>query len=287
MQTLTARTILLTSFAMCAFAANSLLCRLALGSGGIDPSGFTAIRVLSGAIVLWLLARGWNSFPTWSRDGVLSALSLFAYAVCFSFAYLKLTAGTGALILFGFVQITMIASALSAGERPPRLQWIGIALAVAGLIALVAPGLSAPPLMGFLLMAVSGVAWGVYSLRGRGSIDPLRSNARNFVLASLLALVLALLDRGSLRLSGTGVFYAVASGGLTSAIGYAIWYAALRGLSSTQAAICQLTVPVLAALGGVLWLDESIGVRFVGASLLILGGVALTFVRRSAVVARS
>ncbi len=269
-----ARAVSLTLLALVAFAGNSLLCRVALAQTGIDPASFTAVRLLSGALTLWALvaARGVRI-----ADGGnwLSALALFAYAVGFSFSYVSLTAAAGALILFGAVQVTMIGHGLWAGERLRPLQGVGLLLACGGLAGLLLPGLSAPPLAGSLLMLGAGIAWGVYSLRGKGAVDPLQVTAGNFVRAAPLAIVLCLLLWGRVSWSAAGLGYAVLSGALASGLGYVIWYAALPHLKSTTAATVQLAVPVLAALGGVVWLGEPLTVRLLLASLAILGGIAL------------
>jgi drug/metabolite transporter (DMT)-like permease len=270
--TLAPRTVLLTATAMVAFAANSLLCRQALGTGAIDAVSFTTLRLCAGAATLTLLARRRAGGGSWQ-----AAAYLFAYAICFSLAYRSIGAGTGALLLFGAVQVTMLVAGLRAGERPPARTWFGFLLAVGGLVGLVAPGLSQPDPLGALLMAAAGVGWGFYSLRGRGSTSPLRANADNFarcVPFAVVASLLALLDAPP-HVSATGALLAVASGALASGIGYAIWYAALPALRASQAAIVQLTVPPLAALGGVLLLGETASLRLVLAAAAILGGVAL------------
>ncbi len=270
---------LLTLVTLTAFAANSILCRLALKQTGIDAASFTAVRLASGAFALWLIvslrggARGMEgSWP--------SALALFAYAAAFSFAYVTLPAGTGALLLFGAVQATMILAGLRGGERFGARQSIGLALALGGLGYLMLPGLSAPPLGGSVLMLVAGIAWGVYSLRGRGITNPLGATAGNFLRAAPLGLALALAALPWLRLDWAGLGYAVLSGALASGAGYAIWYAALRGLTATSAATVQLSVPVIAAMGGVLFLNEPITPRLVFASAAILGGIALVVLSR-------
>ena len=263
----------LTLLAMVAFAGNSLLCRLALKHTAIDAASFTTIRILSGAIALWLLVR------TRGTHGVAgnwpSALALFAYAAGFSFAYISLTAATGALLLFGAVQATMISYGLLKGERLRALQTAGLVLALAGLVGLLLPGLSAPPLMGSVLMLGAGVAWGVYSLRGRGEGDPTSVTAGNFLraVAFAAALSLAMLSSASVDIAGAG--YAIASGALASGVGYAIWYTALRGLIATSAATVQLSVPVLTAVGGIIFLGEAVTLRLVAASAAVLGGIAL------------
>ncbi|WP_324780975.1 DMT family transporter [Thiobacillus sedimenti] len=269
----TARLVALTALAMLAFAGNSLLGRVALKHTGIDPASFTTVRLASGALVLWLLVRVRGTAA--GRGDWASALALFAYAAAFSFAYVSLPAATGALLLFGAVQATMIGHGIRAGERLRGAQIVGFALALAGLVGLLLPGLSAPPLRGALFMLGAGLAWGVYSLRGRGAGDPTRITAGNFLRAALLAAALSALLAGSARLDTAGVGYAIASGALASGMGYAIWYAVLPALKSTQAAIVQLSVPVIAALGGIVFLGEALTLRLALASAAILGGIAL------------
>lgn len=262
---------------MLAFAGNSLLCRLALKSASIDAASFTSVRLLSGALVLALLVR-WRT-GAFSRSGDWwSAAALFAYAAAFSWAYLQLTAATGALLLFGAVQVTMVAWGLARGERLQRLQWAGLLAACAGLVIMLLPGLAAPPLLGSVLMLGAGAAWGVYSLRGRGRGDATAVTAGNFWRASVLALLLGLLAQfmsASGHVESSGLLLAVASGAVASGLGYAIWYTALRGLSPASAASIQLTVPALAAMGAVVFLGESVTPRLVLTSVVILGGVAL------------
>lgn len=267
------RVFVLTLLAMLAFAGNSLLCRIALKQTGIDAASFTTIRIVSGALALWLIVR-LRAGPLDRSGSWGSALALFAYAAAFSFSYLTLTAATGALLLFGAVQVTMIGYGRWQGVRMSTRQAGGLALALAGLVYLLLPGLSAPPLQGSLLMIAAGAAWGVYSLRAKGSGDPLRVTAGNFLRAVVPAVALgaALLPHASL--DGRGIAYAVASGALASGVGYALWYSALAGLNVTRAATVQLSVPVLAALGGILFLDEAPTVRLVVASVAILGGIA-------------
>jgi drug/metabolite transporter (DMT)-like permease len=268
-------TLAFTAAAMIAFAANSLLCRLALQDGGIDPASFGAVRVVSGALVLAVIVRlRREKRPAVPRDW-WSAAMLFAYVAFFSFAYVSLPAGSGALVLFGAVQLTMFGVALRSGERFSVPGWIGLALAGAGLVYLVLPGVAAPPLFGTLLMALAGVAWGVYSLRGRGSSDPLGATAVNFLWATPLALALWLPFAGVAHAEPRGILLAVVSGALTSGVGYALWYTALRGLGAMRAATVQLSVPPLAALGAVLWLGEALTLRLVLASVAIIGGIAL------------
>jgi drug/metabolite transporter (DMT)-like permease len=274
-----ARIIALTSLAMTAFAANSLLCRAALQHGSIDAASFTTIRLTSGALMLWLVVRARGG--TYAGAGNwLSALALFVYAAGFSFAYGGLPAATGALLLFGAVQATMIGHGVWSGERLARLQLVGLLLALAGLVGLLLPGLSAPPLYGSVLMMGAGVAWGIYSLRGKGAGDPTRVTAGNFLRAVPIAMVLNAFQLSGAALDNAGFWYAVSSGALASGIGYAVWYTALAGLKATHAATVQLSVPVIAALGGIVFLGESITPRLVLASASILGGIALVILER-------
>ena len=248
-----ARTFALTCLAMLAFAGNSMLCRLALAHASIDAASFTLIRLFSGAATLWLVVRTRGAART-GRGSWVSALALFFYAAGFSFAYIGLSVATGALLLFGAVQATMIGSAACKGEGVHRWQVTGLLLAIAGLIWLLLPGLSAPPLLAASLMLGAGVAWGIYSLRGQGAGDPTQVTAGNFMRAVPIALMLILYPPHRIVLGPTGAWCAVASGSLTSALGYAIWYAALREpLKTTSAAVVQLCVPVLAALGGAVY----------------------------------
>lgn len=267
-----------------AFAANSVLCRLALGSGAIDAASFTTVRLASGALMLSLVVVSLGKkVPPLSSYRPLSALLLFLYAAAFSYAYTNLSTGTGALILFGSVQVTMLSVALRSGERPHASEWAGLLLALGGLVYLVFPRLeSAPPLLSSTCMAVAGVSWGLYSLRGRGSTDPLSDTNANFVLALPLAFALNLLAlRGDAHASSAGITLAVLSGALASGLGYVVWYAALRGLTATRAATVQLAVPVLAAAGGVLFMSERVTLRLLLAALLILGGIALALLGRA------
>ena len=267
------------SLAMIAFAGNSLLCRVALKHTSIDAASFTTIRLISGAVMLWLIVRMSRGTHT-GKGNWLSAFALFIYAAGFSFAYVSLPTATGALLLFGAVQATMIGHGIWAGERLLRLQLIGLVLALAGLVGLLLPGLSAPPLFGSLLMLSAGVAWGVYSLRGKGAGDPTRVTAGNFLRAAPIAAALSLLMHDGASLDDAGFWYAVSSGALTSGIGYAIWYTALPTLKATNAATVQLSVPVIAALGGIVFLGESLTVRLVLASVAILGGIALVILEK-------
>ncbi|MCC2961532.1 DMT family transporter [Massilia sp. IC2-278] len=274
-------TLAFTAAAMLAFAANSLLCRLALLQGGIDPASFGAVRIVSGAIALALIVR-WRAGGAKEAGGDwLSAAMLFAYVALFSFAYVNLAAGTGALILFGAVQLTMFGAALRAGERFAPLACAGLAVAALGLVYLVLPGVSAPPIVRALLMALAGVAWGVYSLRGRGALDPLGATAGNFLRAAPMALVLWMPFVGVAHADVGGILLAVASGAITSGVGYALWYTALRELSAMRAATVQLSVPVITAFGAVLFLAEPLSLRLVLASVAILGGIALVLAGRA------
>ena len=265
---------LLTALAMIAFAGNSLLCRMALLHTRIDAASFTSIRLLAGALVLWLIvaAKGGKigAAGSWA-----SALALFAYAAAFSFAYVSLSAATGALLLFGAVQTTMISAGLWKGERFQGQQLAGLLLAVGGLLALLLPGLSAPPLLPAMLMLGAGFSWGIYSMRGKNGANPIEITAGNFVRAVPFAALLSLAMLSRCSVDGRGTLYAVASGALASGVGYAIWYTALRGLKATTAATVQLSVPVIAALGGVALLGEAITPRLLITSAAILGGIAL------------
>jgi drug/metabolite transporter (DMT)-like permease len=275
------RAVLYTSFALVAFAFNSILCRMALRGGEADAAGFTLVRLLAGAVTLIVISyfagrdKGFTGRGNW-----LSAFFLFAYAICFSFAYLGLTAGTGALILFGSVQLTMIVCAIVHGERPHVLEWIGLVAAVAGLIYLVLPGLAAPPLGGSALMAGAGAAWGLYTLRGRGSTAPLADTTGNFLRAVPMIVIAAIPFFSKIDLSTNGLILAATSGAVTSGIGYTIWYAALKHLTATRAAILQLAVPLLTAGFGIVLLSEPATTRLAIAAGLILGGILAVIVAR-------
>jgi drug/metabolite transporter (DMT)-like permease len=277
------RVFILTLLAMIAFAGNSLLCRLALKRTAIDAASFTFIRILSGAVALWLVVtirkRTSQKAGSWA-----SALALFAYAAAFSFAYISLSAGTGALLLFGAVQAAMILWGLRKGERLRTRQWLGLALAVGGLVALLFPGLSAPPIEGALLMICAGIAWGIYSLRGKGAGDPATATAGNFLRAVVFAAVLSIAFLPWARLDRSGVGYAILSGAIASGLGYVIWYSALPGLKAASAATVQLSVPVLAAAGGILFLGELITLRFLLASIAVLSGIALVVIEKTRAV---
>lgn len=270
------RVVTLTTLALIAFAGNSVLCRLALADGSIDAASFSTVRLVSGAFALLLILYASNrgetspSFGSW-----MSAAMLFLYAICFSFAYVSLDTGVGALILFGMVQLTMVAGALINGDRPTVAEWVGWLLAIAGFVYLVSPGLAAPSPLGSVLMAIAGVGWGVYSLRGRHEPYALAGTTYNFVRSVPMVIVISALAFQDLHLTTKGTLLAIMSGAITSGVGYAIWYAALRSITSMQAAMVQLAVPVLAAAGGVLFLSESVSLRLIVASLLILGGIFL------------
>ena len=269
------RIALLTLIAMLAFAGNSVLTRMALAEGEAGPWAFTLIRLVSGAAILALLAGPRRAL---SAANPISALALLVYAGFFSFAYLTLPAGTGALILFGMVQVTMIGAGLLSGERLGMAQLGGGALAIAGLVALLGPGIAAPSPIGAAMMALAGIAWGVYSLRGRRGGDPTQATAGNFLQAAAMALVLSLpvlTLSPETGLSPEGAALAIASGAITSGLGYAIWYTALKGLTSSTAGMAQLSVPAITAILGILVLSEPVTLRYLAASAVILGGVAL------------
>ena len=277
------RVFILTLLAMIAFAGNSLLCRLAFKRTAIDAASFTFIRILSGAIALWLIVTICKG-TSQKAGGWVSALALFAYAAAFSFAYISLSAGTGALLLFGAVQATMILWGLRTGERMRTRQWLGLALAVGGLVALLFPGLSAPPIDGALVMICAGIAWGFYSLRGKGAGDPVTTTAGNFLRAVVFAAGLSMVLLPWVKLDLAGAGYAILSGAIASGVGYVIWYSVLPELKAVSAATVQLSVPVLAAAGGILFLGESITLRFLLASLAVLGGIALVVTENTQVV---
>lgn len=271
--------ITLTSISMIDFAANSLFCRLALRDTAIDAASFASLRIISAALVLWLILRlrggrrgegGAESAGSWP-----SALALFIYMAGFSYAYISLPAGTGALLLAGTMQASMTGYGLWSGERLGKLQTLGLLAAFAGLAGLMLPGVSAPPLLGSVLMLCAGAAWGVYCLRGRSAGDPVRVTTGNFLRAVPLAAGLSLAALPWLSLDAAGALYAVISGAVTSGAGYVVWYMALRGLSATSAATVQLSVPVITALGGILLLGEDVSLRLVITSVVILGGITL------------
>lgn len=267
------KTALLTLLALVAFAANSVICRLALKDGAIDPVSFTQVRLLAGAAFLapffWIRRKA--LWPPKSADW-RPAAALFVYAIAFSLAYVTLSAAAGALILFGVVQFTMIGAGAARGERPKGLALFGVAAAFAGLVYLMTPGLAAPPLAGAALMAVAGLAWGAYSLFGKGAGDPVGATARNFLFAAPVAALIGLAPHTA-QLSMEGAALAALSGALASGAGYVVWYRALRDLSSLDASVVQLAVPVIAALGGVALIGEAVTARLAIASALILGGI--------------
>jgi drug/metabolite transporter (DMT)-like permease len=275
--------IFFTSFALIAFAANSVLNRLALGANTIDASSYIAIRLMSGAIALAFI-NGFNNnefnsiknaFSKPNLTAFLPAFYLFLYGISFSFAYRSLNSGTGAFILFGTVQITMLSTALMKGERPHLAEWMGLIVAISGLIYLVLPGLSAPDPFGAFLMVIAGISWAFYTLKGRGVSDPLAATTVNFIRSVPMILIVFLYTFRSAHFSTEGVIYALISGAVTSGVGYAVWYAALRGLTTTQAALLQLFVPIIAAFGGVVFLSESLTTRLIIAGLVIICGVIL------------
>lgn len=272
------RIIILTLITMIAFAGNTLFCRMALKLTRIDAASFTTIRLVSGAATLWLIVSLFRGHKS-GKGSWRSAAALFAYAIAYSYAYVTLPAAMGALLLFGAVQATMIGYGISKGERLHGWQIIGLVLALVGLVGLLLPGLTAPPLTGSILMLGSGVAWGVYSLRGRGAGDATRITAGNFLRAVPMAAAVSLITINGATLDNTGVGYAVASGALASGVGYSIWYSVLPALRAASASTVQLSVPVITALGGVLFLGEAVTLRLVLASAAILGGIALVILK--------
>ncbi|MEN8711404.1 MAG: DMT family transporter [Arenicellales bacterium] len=275
-----AKTIIFTALALTAFAANSVLCRLALGDRTIDAPGFTVVRLLSGAIVLFLIIKVKNKSGMPAKGSWSASLMLFLYAITFSFAYITLDTGTGALILFGSVQITMILLSILSGNRLHITEWLGLVISFLGFLYLLLPGITTPSRPGFLLMTVAGIAWGIYTLKGRGSTSPLIDTAYNFLRTIPFVSILAVLTFNQMSYSSTGILLAVLSGAIASGIGYAIWYSALRGLSTAQAAVVQLLVPVIAALGGVIFVSEAITLRLTLSAILILGGILLVVLGR-------
>lgn len=276
------KTFIPTIFALMAFAANSVLCKMALGEKAIDAAGFTAIRLLSGALVLFiiLILTGHKKSVSASKGSWFATFMLFFYALTFSFAYVTLDTGTGALILFGSVQITMMTVSIISGNRLHIVEWMGVLMAFLGFLYLVFPGVTAPSFLGFSLMTLSGMAWGVYTLKGRGSENPLSDTAYNFLRTIPLVLILLAFTFQSAQISLEGIWLASLSGGITSGLGYTVWYRALRGLSIPQAAVVQLSVPVIAALGGVIFVSEAISLRLMLSALFILGGIFITILGR-------
>jgi drug/metabolite transporter (DMT)-like permease len=273
------RVFTLTLLAMIAFASNSLLCRAALKHTSIDAATFTFVRIFSGAAVLWVLIK-MRKVTAKESGNWWSGLALFVYAAAFSFAYVDLAAGAGALLLFGAVQATMILWGFGKGERLDAIQTVGLLLAAAGLVVLLFPGLAAPPIGGSILMLAAGLAWGIYSLRGKSSRDAIAATAGNFLRAVPFAALVSVLMLPKMHLDSLGITYAVISGAITSGLGYVIWYAALAGLKAASAATVQLSVPVLAATGGILLLGEPITLRYGIASIAVLGGIFLVIIER-------
>ncbi|TQV82661.1 DMT family transporter [Exilibacterium tricleocarpae] len=266
--------VLCTTLALLAFAGNSILCRLALGTGTIDAASFTTIRLLSGIVVLAAILQITKAGNEQiSKGSWRASFMLFLYAATFSFAYISLDTGTGALILFGSVQITMILASLISGNKLHYSEWIGMLTAFCGFVYLIMPGLATPSLMGFILMTVAGIAWGIYTLAGRGSKNPLSDTAHNFLRTLPFVAILVAATFQYANLSREGILLAVLSGGIASGLGYAVWYIALGGLLVTQAAVVQLIVPVIAAVGGVLFANEVISLRLLLSSIMILGGI--------------
>lgn len=278
----TTKAAVLTAATMICFAANSLLCRLALGPKLIDPASFTTVRVLAAVVILALVVwQRYRHLPSFAYAKVRSVAALFVYLICFSFAYVRLTAGTGALILFTAVQLTMFCVALREGERFSAAGWIGLSIASLGLFYLVLPGVSAPDTLGAVLIAMSGIAWGVFSLSARGVDHPIEANAINFLCCLPLAAAVNLWQLSDVHVTSTGLAYAIASGAVASGLGYVMWYVTLRYLSAARAASVQLSVPAIAAIGGTLFLAEPVTLRLLLASPAMLGGIALVLAQRS------
>ncbi len=270
------KTIFFTVLALIAFAANSVLCRSALGENLIDPASFTSIRLLSGGVMLMVILQFNRKNKSSSTKGSwLASIMLFLYAAAFSFAYITLDTGTGALILFAAVQITMILVSIVSGNKLHATEWIGLTIAFLGFVYLILPGITTPSATGFSLMTIAGIAWGFYTIKGQGSKNPLFDTAYNFSRSILFILILMIITFQFSHISSKGILLAMISGGITSGIGYTIWYVALGGLSITQAAVVQLSVPVIASLGGVVFVSEQITLRYILASLLILGGILI------------
>ena len=278
-----------TVLALIAFAANSVLCRVALKDDTIDPSSFTSIRLLSGILMFVLLLafsrktkqatnkKQADKKPVYSW---LSGAFLFTYAIAFSYAYVSLETGVGALVLFGAVQVSMIIASFVMGNKLSLWEWLGLSISFSGLVYLLYPTLATPSIFGFMLMTLSGIAWGMYTILGRNSQDPFKDTAANFKYTAPLVLVLFLATLSSQHISLYGAVLAVASGALASALGYTIWFMALKGLSETEAAVVQLSVPVIAAFGGVFFASEAISMRLIVACVLVLGGIVLVMFGR-------
>jgi drug/metabolite transporter (DMT)-like permease len=275
------KTILYTTLALLAFAGNSILCRLALGEDAIDAASFTAIRLLSGIIVLAIImSMRQTSNKITSKGSWKASFMLFLYAITFSYAYVSLETGVGALILFGTVQITIILVGLLSGNKLHFFEWLGVIVSFSGFVYLVMPGVTAPSLIGFILMSLAGIAWGFYTLAGKASVNPLSDTYYNFIRTLPLVIILVAATTQYSALSQKGILFAVLSGAIASGVGYTIWYAALRGLSTIQAAVVQLLVPVIAAVGGILFVDEVFSFRLALSSLMILSGILAVIIGR-------
>nr|WP_252736774.1 MULTISPECIES: DMT family transporter [unclassified Psychrosphaera] len=272
--------IFLILFALFAFAGNSIFGRLALGDNHIDPITFTNIRLISGAIALaiFLFAKR-QKLALNRKSNWLSSLWLMVYAFCFSLAYVSLDTGTGALILFGAVQITMFIASALQGKSTLAIEKFGVGLAFLGLVVLVFPELTSPSIVGFILMALSGMAWAVYTIRGKAGSDPSIDTSFNFIYAVPICLLVALFNLDTTIINQTGVLLAIASGVLASAAGYTVWYIILKHINVLQAGVIQLAVPIIAAVGGLIWADEAITLRLVGASVLVIGGIFLVLAK--------
>ncbi len=277
----TLKTIVFTGIALFAFAGNSVLCRLALGDEVIDAPSFTVIRLLSGIVVLVaLLTVTKGDKKTLSKGSWLASILLFVYAVTFSFAYISLDTGTGALILFGTVQLTMILASVAFGSKLHFSEWLGVLIAFSGFVYLIIPNLTTPSFAGFFLMVIAGIAWGGYSLKGRGSINPISDTAYNFIRTIPFVILLIVLSLRDAHLSSLGILLAILSGAIASGIGYVVWYIALRNLSIIQASVVQLLVPIIAAIGGTFFINEIISLRLVFSSIMVLGGILLVIIGR-------
>jgi drug/metabolite transporter (DMT)-like permease len=268
------RLVAYTALTMIAFAANSVLCRLALKETSIDPASFTTMRILSAVAMLWFLMR-WQQQSPLKHGSWRSALALFIYAATLSFAYRTIDTGAGALMLFGAVQATMLLAGYIAGERMSNWQSFGFAAAMAGLVILMLPGAHAPSVLDSVLMLASGIAWGIYSMFGRGSANPAASTSGNFLRAVPLTIGLSLLAMPWLRPDAYGALYAMLSGSLSSALGYVLWYRVLQHMRAMTASTVQLSAPVIAALGGIVLMNEKATPSLLISSVLILGGIAL------------
>lgn len=285
------KTILLTCLALFAFAGNSVLCRLALGENTIDAASFTILRLLSGVIVLFLCLQLNQMFiakqpDSLSKGSWFGAFSLFIYAVAFSFAYISLETGVGALILFGFVQLTMLGFSVISGNKFNYIELSGVLLAFIGLVYLVSPNLSTPSFTGFMLMTLAGIAWGAYTLIGKKAKHPLSDTSYNFLRTTPFVLVLLFISYPYAVYTSTGIWYAILSGGMTSGIGYAIWYLAIKNISTIQAAVIQLLVPIVAALGGVVFVNEAVSVRLIISSVMVLGGILTVILSKHLMIKR-